>query len=185
MAAMHGQVASKLIRAGKALGTVWPGASVGLLTSVGSHVGLEVIRAGELPLADVTLKGTDSSVLAAVTAKLVGSREPLSTVVHLTSIWLLTGVLANVHLQVGELHVAFGAPRVQADKGLAAFIIPLRDLLEWHRDNLRDKLLGSKAHWHLVGVVHGWKAGQHPLLLLRLVGRGEGGRVGVHHRFLS
>lgn len=161
---------------------------MGLLTSVSTHVGLEVIGAGELPLADITLKGADTGVLAAVAAELVGSRKPLAAVIYLTGIRLLPSVLADVHLQVGELHVALGASRIQADKGLATFIIPLSDLLKWHGDNLGNILLRGESHRQLVGVVHGWKAWQHPrllLLLLWLVGRGERGWVGVHHGFLS
>ena len=173
MAAVHGQVASKLVRAGKALGAVWPGAGVWLFTCVSAHVGLEVVRAGELPLADLTLKRADSSVLAAMATELVRSRKPFAAVVHFAGVRLLPSVLTDVHLEMGELHVAFGAPWVQADEGLAALIISLSDLLNGHGDHLRNVLLGGKSHGQLVWIVHGRQAGHHPLLLLRLVGGGE------------
>lgn len=81
-------------------------------------------------------------------------------------------MLADVHLQMRELHVALGAAGVQAHKRLAALVTPLCDLLKWHGDHLRDKRLGGKAHWHLAGVVHRRKTGEHPLLLV--VSRGKG-----------
>ena len=71
MASVHGQMTPKLVRASKALGAVGPGADMRLFASVGTHVGLEVVRAGELTLADFTLEGTDTSVLSAVSPQLV------------------------------------------------------------------------------------------------------------------
>ena len=71
MSAMHGKMSAKLIRPCKALGTVWPGADVGLFSGVGTHVRLEVVGAGEFALANVALEGAHSSVLPAVPAKLV------------------------------------------------------------------------------------------------------------------
>ena len=123
VASVHGQVAPKLVRAGKSLGAVGPCADVGLLASVGTHVGLEVVRAGELALADLALEGTDTSVLAAVSPQLVRAGESLATALVLAHIGLFSGVLPDVHLEVGELEITLGAARVQADEWLSLLIV--------------------------------------------------------------
>lgn len=122
MPPVHGQVSSKLIRASKTLGAVWPRADVRLLSSVGTHVGLEVVRTREFPLTDLALEGADAGVLSAVPAELVGARETLSAALVLADVWLLAGVLPDVHLEVGELEVALGATGVEADKGFPLLV---------------------------------------------------------------
>ena len=91
---------------------------MGLLSSVGAHVRFEVVRAGELPLADVALEGPDSCVLPAVPPELVGPREPLATPLMVADVRLLSRVLPDVHLQVGQFQVPLGAAWVEADEGL-------------------------------------------------------------------
>ena len=113
---MHGEMSAEFIGSGKSLGAVGPCANVGLFTGVGAHVGFEVIRSGELALADVALEGADTRVLAAVSSELVRTRESLSTAIMLTDVGLFTGVLPNVHLEVRELEVSLGAAGVETDE---------------------------------------------------------------------
>lgn len=87
-----------------------------------AHVCLEVVGPGELSLADLALEGADPGVLAAVAPELVRAGEPLPASLMVTDIWLLTSVLPDVHLEVGELQVALGAARVEADKRLSLLI---------------------------------------------------------------
>lgn len=122
MSAVHGEVSAEFVRSGESLGAVGPGANMGLFTGVGAHVGFEVIRSGELALADVALERTDTRVLAAVSPELVRTRETLATAIVLTDIGLFTGVLPNVHLEVRELEVTLGAARVETDEWLPLLI---------------------------------------------------------------
>ena len=118
VSSVHGQMTSQLIRACESLGAVGPGADMGLLTSVSAHVGFEVVRARELPLADVALEGADSCVLPAVTPQLVRPGEPLAAALVVADVGLLPRVLADVHLEVRELQVPLGAAGVEADEWL-------------------------------------------------------------------
>ena len=116
VSSVHGEVATELVRSCETLGAVWPGARMGLLSGVRAHVRLEMVRAGELPLAHVTLEGANAGVLPAVSTKLVRSREPLPATLVVTNIRFLARVLPDVHLEVGQLQVALGASRVEAHK---------------------------------------------------------------------
>ena len=69
-----------------------------LLTSVRSHVGLQVIGSRELALADFAGEGTDTGVFAAVSSELIGTREPLSTSLVIADVRLFPRVLSDVHL---------------------------------------------------------------------------------------
>lgn len=113
-----------------------------LLPSVGSHVRLEMIGPGELSLAHFTLERADTRVLAAVSTELVRSGEPLATPLMVTHIWLLSGVLSDVHLQVGELEVAFGAARVEADKWLPLLV----NLWLWRSNEAGGLLVHALGH---------------------------------------
>ena len=73
VAAVHGQMAPELIRPCESLGAVGPRTGVGLLSCVRTHVRLEVVGSRKLALANVALEGSDTGVLSAVTAKLIGS----------------------------------------------------------------------------------------------------------------
>ena len=146
VATVHCQVATELIGASEALWAVGPGAGVRLLSRVGPHVRLEVVGAGELAMAHIALEGTDSSVLAAVSPELVGSREPLPAAVVLTHVGLLTGVLPYVHLEVRELQVALGAAGVQANERFPLLLgfrwcLPLLP-------SLRDDRVVPRVDWH-------------------------------------
>ena len=120
--AVHGKMSPELVRSCESLRAVWPGARVWLLSRVGPHVGLEVIGSRELPLANLALEGTDASVFPAVATQLVGSREPLPAPLVVTDVRFLSGVLPDVHLQVRELQVALGAPRVETHEGFALLL---------------------------------------------------------------
>lgn len=115
---MHGQVASEFVRSCESLGAIWPGARVWLLSGVSTHVRLEVVRPGELALADIALEGSDTGVLSTVSTKLVRARKPLPAALVIADIWLLPGVLPDVHLEVGQLQIALGAAGIEADEGL-------------------------------------------------------------------
>ena len=140
---MHGKMTAKFIGAGESLWAVRPRTGVRFLPSVRPHVGLEVVRTRESSLAHVAFEGADTSVLAGMASELVGSAEALSTALDLTGIGLLSSVLADVHLEVGELHVALGATRVQTHKGFASLLVQFC-------------LFGGKIvdGWHHVG--HHW-----------------------------
>ena len=114
-----------------------------LLSGVGAHVRLEVVRTGEFPLADIALEWSDASVLAAVSTKLIRSGEPLPAPLVVTDVRLLPSVLADVHLQVGELQVALGAARIEAYKRLSLLLSlghdgVCVDQLRWLRHLLSD-----------------------------------------------
>lgn len=150
MSTMHGKVSAKLIRPRKALGAVGPGADVGLLSGVGAHVCLEVVRAGEFALADLALKGAHSGVLAAVPAELVRSWEALSTSLMITDIWFLPSMFPDMHLEVGELQVALGAARVQANKRLPLLIGLSNRRHSWgHEGTMRSHATG----WNDEGIL--------------------------------
>ena len=119
VSSVHGKMTAELIRSGESLRAVGPGARVRLLSRVRPHVGLEMVGPRELPLAHVTLEGADPGVLPAVSAELVGSREPLPAPLVVADVRLLPRVLPDVHLEVRQLQVALGAARVQTDKRLS------------------------------------------------------------------
>ena len=122
MPSVHGEVATELVRPCESLGAVGPGACMGLLSSVGSHVRFEVIGTGEFPLADVTLEGPYSGVLPAVPPQLIRARESLATPLMVADVRLFSGVLPDVHLQVRELQVPLSTARVEADKRLSLLL---------------------------------------------------------------
>lgn len=70
---VHSQMSPQFVRSCESLWAVGPCADVGLLSSVGAHVGFEVIRSGEFSLADLALEWPDACVLAAVSSELVRS----------------------------------------------------------------------------------------------------------------
>ena len=92
-----------------------------LLSRVGPHVCLEVIRPREFTLTDFTLERSDTSVFSAVPSQLVGPRKPLSAALVVADVRFLTSVLPDVHLEMRELQVAFGAAGVEADERLSLF----------------------------------------------------------------
>lgn len=120
---MHGQMPAEFVGASESLGTVGPCADVWLFTGVCTHVGLEMVGAGELALAYLALEGTDAGVLPAVASELVRSRESLAAALVLANIWLFSGVLPNVHLEVRELEVALGAAGIQAHEWLPLLVV--------------------------------------------------------------
>ena len=134
---------------------------MGLFSSVCSHVGLEVVGAREFSLANITFKGTHASVLAGVTPQLVRATEALSASFNLAGIRLLSSVLADVHLQVGQLHVSLGASWVEADKGLAALLMQLSFLC--------CEILDGRHHgWHHCGLeVGGWRGEERHLPIVQ------------------
>ena len=188
VAAMHGEVTAKFIGAGKSLWAVWPRTGVRFLPSVRPHVGLEVVRTRESSLAHVALEGADTSVLAGMASELVGSTEALSTAFDFAGIGLLSSVLADVHLEVGELHVALGATRVQTHEGFASLLVQFglfssKIVDGWHH-------VGH--HWLDVGggggekrdttIVHRGGDIAEPNLLLAVL-RDWGVHVAGHHSF--
>ena len=203
---MHGQVTAKLIRSCEPLGAVGPGAYMGLLSGVRTHVRLEVVGSGELALADVALEWAYPRVLAAVPPQLVRAGESLATALVLADVRLFAGVLPDVHLEVGQLEVALCASRVEADKwfslllclGDGVLLTDERALLLHVRSDLRHDERRVGRHCHLSGrgtvvlkVVcwHALKVGRNMLwgiadrncaCLVGRVGKGEdrGGAVG-------
>ena len=119
---MHRQMPAELVRSCESLGAVGPGAHVRLLPGVGTHVGFEVIRSGELPVAHFAGEGSHTGVLAAVASELVRAGESLSAALVIADVGLLAGVFPNVHLQVGQLQVPLGAAGVETDKRLALLL---------------------------------------------------------------
>lgn len=141
---VHGEMAAELIRSSESFGAVGPGAGVRLLTRVCTHVRFEMVRTGELPLTDIALEGAHAGVLPAVSTQLVGAGEPLSAPLVVAHVRFLTRVLADVHLEMGELQVALGAAWVEANEGFslllglghdALSIDELRALLSQLRDD--------------------------------------------------
>ncbi len=153
MPSVHGKVAAELVRPGESFGAVWPGTGVGLLTSVGAHVRFEVVRTREFPLTDVALERPDSGVLPAVSPELVGAGESLTTPLMVADVRLLSGMLADVHLQVRKLQVTLGAAWVEANEGLPLFlslhILLLANQVSGRLPDLGDDESGLGRHGHL------------------------------------
>jgi hypothetical protein len=71
MSSVHSQVTSEFVGSCESLWAVGPSADMWFFTGVCSHVGFEVIRSGELPLADLALERSHPCVLSAVSSQLV------------------------------------------------------------------------------------------------------------------
>ena len=155
VSSVHGKVSPQFVRSCESLWAVWPRADVGLLTGVSTHVGFEMVRSGELPLADFALEWPDARVFTAVSSQLVRSREPLATPFVVADIGLLSSVLSDVHLEMREFQVALGAAGVETHERFP-LLFRLRD---------RHLRLSGGEHW--------------AVLLMSNLGNDKGG-VGGH-----
>ena len=116
-------------------------------------------------------------MLAAVATELVGAREAFPAALVVTHVRLLPRVLPDVHLEVGELQVALGAARVEADKWFPLFFSLGHDCLSTDElrwlghllSDLRDDEGRLGRHGHVDGagsvvlVRIGWDAVGHYL----------------------
>lgn len=78
------------------------------------HVQRQVVGPGEGPLAELTLKGAVTGVLAKVSRQLIGPGKLPAAALPAALIGLLAGVRPQVSLQVGGLGVGLAAARVGA-----------------------------------------------------------------------
>ena len=171
VSSVHGKMSPQFVRSCESFWAIGPRADVGLFSGVSAHVGFEMIRSGEFPLADFALEGPDACVLTAMSSQLIGSREPFPAPVVIADVRLFPGVLSDVHLKVRELQVTLGATRVETDKWFSLlFCLGVHLWLTWgHHVSGLVPYLGNdegrvSRHSHLnrsgalVHVSIGWDA---------------------------
>lgn len=117
---VHVVVAHQLIAPSKLLLTVGPSTVKRLLacfTCMSPGVCLKVVRPRELSLTRLAFERFNSCVSPLVSLELVRTRKPPTAVCELTLVGLLPCVFATVHLQMGQLEVAFVASWVGTHEG--------------------------------------------------------------------